>query len=567
MVERALTGPTRLRPGRTRGVRGWPLWAHGAVLTLLLLALYPLMSPSSSFTSDEGAYALQVRALDEGSWAYPYKAGRFDTDGDWFPIVLSERGGAGFYPYVKHPAYPLTLRAGTAVAGETLGLHLPGLLGVVGTAAAAWLLAAALDPRLRAPAFWLAASGPVLVNGFIIWAHAPSAALAGLALVGAGRIVDNGFTRWTATGVGAAVVGGVLLRSEGLLFAAALAAALGAVRLRRAGPVHGVGAFAMVAVPALVATVVERRWIGDIMGAPYEKVAGQDGSSPLFGGRAAGAWHELLQGHFIDPSASVPVLAALAAVVGLGALSLRRHRAWSGRTLAAAVIVAVALLSVRFAAHPHDPVTGMMPAWPVAVLGLLLFRWRGGGAVVALLGGTLGLFTAGVLAMQYSVGGGLEWGGRYLFPALVPVAVIATAGLARAVAAMPKPDRRLATSLLGSLAVATSVFGLATAGALRAREDRIIAAVARHPSPVTVTTRAALPRLAWRADDRLQWMLTDERRLATVLRHLREQGVAEVAVITGLDVPTSTLSAYPVIEEQREPALRDDGLRIVVVRA
>ena len=78
--------------------------------------------------------------------------------------------------------------------GRTFGLHLLNLLGVVGAAVAAWLLAGELDPRLRRPAFWLAAGGPVLVNGFLVWAHAPSAALAGLALVAAARIVRRGIT-------------------------------------------------------------------------------------------------------------------------------------------------------------------------------------------------------------------------------------------------------------------------------------------------------------------------------------------------------------------------------------
>jgi hypothetical protein len=112
----------------------------------------------------------------------------------------------------------------------------------------------------------------------------------------------------------------------------------------------------------------------------------------------------------------------------------------------------------------------------------------------------------------------------------------------------------------------TAVFSLATAGALRAREDRIVAAVERHPSPVMVTTRPALPRLAWRAGDRLNWMLTTEAGLPDLLASLRAQGVAEVGVVAGGHVPASALAAYPASEERPEQALADDDLRLIMLR-
>jgi hypothetical protein len=203
----------------------------------------------------------------------------------------------------------------------------------------------------------------------------------------------------------------------------------------------------------------------------------------------------------------------------------------------------------------------------VVVLGLLLFRWRKGGAVGALLGGTVALFTVAILATQYPEGGGLEWGGRYLSPALVPLAVLAAAGLVRMVDGGHPAERARVVALVSVLALAPAVFSVATAGALRAREDAIVAAVARHPSPVTVTTRRALPRLSWRADDRLTWMLTDTTGLPGLLRSLRAQGVGEVAVVVGRDVPLAALEAYPTLDEPAEPALADDGLRLIVARA
>ena len=560
------TGPAMVEAGPVR--RAWraPLWAHAAVLAVLVLALFPLMRPTSAFTSDEGAYALQVAALDNGSWEYDYRAAPLDPEGRAFPIVLGDAGPSGRYTYIKHPGYPLLLHASSRLVGRTLGLHLVNLLGVVGAAVAAWLLAGELDARLRRPAFWLAAGGPVLVNGFLIWAHAPSAALAGLALAAAARIARRGVTPWAAVAMTAALAGGVLLRSEGLLLAGALAVALAAVRFLQTRRFTTAAAVAALAGgPALLVAVAERWWISSIVGDSYAGVAGQGStsSSSFLDARLTGAWHILFKGWFIDAGAGPPVLAVLVVVAAGGFVALRRP----GRGLTVVVGVAVALLAVRFAAHPHDPVTGLLTAWPLAVLGLLLFRWRGAGPVAGLLGGTTALFVLATLATQYPEGGGLEWGGRYLSPALVPLAVLAAAGLARAVAGVAgAPGRRRAVALLAALGVSTAAFSVATAGALRAREDRIIAAVERHPSPVMVTTRPALPRLTWRAGDRLTWMLTDDAGLPALLQSLRRQGVAEVGVVTRPDVPASALSAYPTVEERPERALADDGMRLIMLR-
>lgn len=557
------TRPAIVEAGPVRRAWGAPLWAHAAVLSVLVLIVFPLMRPTSSFTSDEGAYALQVATLDRGGWEYDYRAAALDPEGGSFPIVLSDSGPSGRYTYVKHPAYPLLLQASEKVVGRTLGLHLFNLLGVVGAATAAWLLAGELDPRLRRPAFWLAAGGPVLVNGFLIWAHAPSAALAGLALAAGARIARQGVTRWPAIGLVSAVVAGVFLRSEGLLLAGALAVSLAGVRfVQTRRPGGAVTAFALVAVPALAAAVVERWWISSIVGGRYGAVAGQDSgaSSSFLDARVRGAWHVLFQGHFIDAAAGPLVLAALAVVAGGGVLAFRR----SGRGLAGVVAVALALLAVRFAAFPHDPVTGLLAAWPLAVLGVLLFRWRGAPPVAWLLGGTVAPFGAATLATQYAEGGGLEWGGRYLSPALVPLAVLAAAGLARAVGGADQ--RRQAVALVTALGVGAAVFSVATAGALRAREDGIIAAIERHPGLVMVTTRPALPRLSWRAGDDLSWMLTDAGGVAPLLRSLRAAGVDTVTLVAGADVAATDLAAYGTAEEQAEPALADDGLRLIVLR-
>jgi len=562
---------TRPKPdaaGRLGRLWQAPLWAHVAVLAGVLALLYPLMSPSSSYTSDEGAYALQERSLAQGSWTYEYRAEPVDPEGRAFPIILSERGESGFLPYVKHPAYPLLLRASTTVAGPVLGLHLPALLGLIGTAVAAWLLAGTIDPRFRRPAFWLAAGGPVLVNGFLIWAHAPSAALAGFALVGAARIAGGGPARRATVVVVAALVGGVLLRSEGLLFAGALTVTLAAVVLRRKGVAWAGATLAVLGAPPLAVALLEQAWISSIIGAPKETLVTRSGggSSSFLDGRLSGAWHVLMQGHFVDPAAGLPLLLALALLTGLGVIALRRWGPSSLGKLVLAVGLAAGLVVFRYAGHPADPVTGLFTAWPLAALGLLLFRWRGAGPVAHVLGGTSLLCGAAVLVTQYSEGGGVEWGGRFLSPLLVPIAVLAVAGLVRALDAVPGPSRRPATALLVGMGVVSAAFAVASVGDLRHRQDELVAAVARHPQAITVTTRPSLPRLAWRADSRVTWMLTDEAGLPGLLDGLRRAGVQDVAVVTDAEAPLSDLGAYPALKSVPEPALRASGLQMVVAR-
>ncbi len=45
--------------------------------------------------------------------------------------------------------------------------------------------------------------------------------------------------------------------------------------------------------------------------------------------------------------------------------------------------------------------------------------------MVAILGAVIGTFGVVVLASEYAIGGGVEWGGRFFFPALAPLAVAA----------------------------------------------------------------------------------------------------------------------------------------------
>jgi hypothetical protein len=131
---------------------------------------------------------------------------------------------------------------------------------------------------------------------------------------------------------------------------------------------------------------------------------------------------------------------------------------------------------------------------------------------------------------------------------------------------VPDPARRPATALLVAMGLVSATFAVASVADLRDGQDHLVAAISRHPATVTVTTRPSLPRLAWRSDARVTWMLTDEPGLPALLAELRRAGVADVAVLTGTEVPLSELGAYPALEAVPEPAVRASGLQLVIAR-
>jgi hypothetical protein len=572
VVERGVEAPSRA-PGEGWLRRLWhaPLAAHVAVLAVALVALLPVMTPRGSFTSDEGAYALQARALQHGRWAYDYRAAPYDPGGRHFPIILSDRNGETYFSYVKHPLFPLLLSASSRELGESGGLHALSLLGVVGTAIAAWLLARELDPALSRPAFWLVAAGPVLVDGYLIWAHALSAAIGGLCLVAAVRLLRAGGW-WRAAALGIGLAAGALLRSEGLLFAAAVTLAVAGSLLWQHLVRAAVLTAAVVGGPAAVATVVERLWIRSIVGAAPAPIAVRSsGSTSYLGGRVGGAWHELFQAGFADRLGLTLGLLGLAVTVGVAVLALQRRRETWPAELTVGLATGVGLLVVRFATAPTDAITGLFAAWPVALIGLVCVPWRSDRArpgVVRLLGAVCALFAAAVLATQYPEGGGFEWGGRFFSPVLAPIAVLAVFGLRTRLRTMPGGDRAaaLATRALAAAVAVTAILGLATIAVTRGRQDALVAAVARHPATVTVTTIDALPRIGWRVDDRVTWMLTTAGELPGLVADLRAAGVPSVAVVSGAATPTgAALAAYPRVEVVHDRAVDRLHGRLVVL--
>lgn len=531
---------------------------HVAALAVVLIALLPLMGPRSAMTSDEGAYALQVKALEAGSWRYDYRAADLDPASDHVPISNINGRGRDFFPYIQHPAYPRLVQAAVAVLGETVGLHLWSLLGTIGVALAAWLLAGEVDPRLRPAAFWLAAAGPALANGYALWAHTLSAAVAGLALVGAIRIARHGANGARLLATGAGLAAGVLLRSEGVLFAAVVVLVL-AVTTRRPR-------LLLLGVAPAAALLAERAWIRHIAGGAYDNLRARGASSSYFHGRIAAVWHDLFQA----PGLGV---VALFILVGFGVKALRRWDRSSPQAIAIACAVAGALAVTQFIRQPSDLVSGLFAACPVLLLGLVF------APPVRLLTATAALFAVAVVATEYPGGGGAEWGGRFFFPLLAPLAVLAVHGLDRRLRASgelvtvePAAARPTVTSslmapaALAALVAVGAMTSLLTTAHVRHEHAADMAAVLRHPAEVVVTTVPALPNVAWSVDGDVTWMAATHKALPGLLETLRAKGIGTVTVVTDDWTGRDALAAYPDVQQSREPALARLGLTLFSLR-
>lgn len=493
---------------------------HALVLGLALVAFFTVTAPLSVYTSDEGAYALQAASLRDGHWSYDYKLAGLDPTGERFPLVNSVRDGNGtWYTYPHHPLWPLALAATTSALGERVGLHILELLAVVGVACMAWLLTAELEPTAARAGFWLAAASPVFVNGYLTWAHTPSALMAGVALLMALRIGRDRASLASVAVMSGAVVLGVLLRAEGIFVAPAAAAVILAmsrrVRLVALTPI----AF------GAVTYLGERAWVHRIVrGGGYtapDRTAGES----LIAGRLKGAWHLLFAGSYRGQAVA---LFALAALVILAVATVRSGEdgaedAADDRPLVAAAIVATVLLAARWAMGSGDAITGLLVAWPVVVVGALRALRRPTTPTLALVAG-IAVFVAPVLATQYAESGGLEWGGRYLSPIIVPLAAVAAAGFVRL-------GRRPAIALAVVAAMSASMaLGIVTNR--RRDHDRLIAAIAaRHPG-VVVTDLPALPRLAWRTHRDTAWWLAKEGEVDAAVADLQRAGKERIVTVT-----------------------------------
>lgn len=546
-----------------RRLWGAPWWAHALAYGALLVALLPALHVDTPFSPDEGLYAVQVRTLEQGSWAYDYPHADIDPEGRWFPLENVTRVGSRWYPYVGHPAYVWLLRLGVAVAGDVNGLVAPSLLGALLAALAAWWLAIEVGrPAIARAAFWVTAFGPVLANASVMWAHAPAAALGGAAAALVVRVVRRGPSLWVAAGLATVLAAMTLVRSEGLLFAAAVGAVLGLAGLRRGGVRTAVGSGAP-ALAAVVAVLAERSWITSITGSgsvsSVERGVRQQSGSFL-AGRVEGALHILVDPSYDSARSTAVGLVGLGLLVGAVYVH-RRGPAAAARVLPVLLGAVIVVFAGRVVTDPDQAATGLFAAWPALVVGLGWCRWRGlpPGLAAALV--VVGAFGSLVLATQYTVGGGLEWGGRFLAPALPVLGVVVALALTEA-----SGRRGVRAALLGLVALSAAAAPVAI-GAKRAGDDAQIEQIAAAGGEVIVTHEEVLPRYGWRIDPPAGWLVVPDDDLAPALRALRASGAKRVTAVVPFYVAQSVLGEFGRVEARPAPDVDRFGWRLYVLDA
>jgi len=511
---------------------------------------------------------VQVHDLGRGTWEFDYRGEKADPTGRWLPLYNPSKNGDHWYAYVKQPVYPVAVLAATRLVGEVVGLHLPALLGAVGLAVAAWLLAAEVDPSASRGAFWLAAGGPAAVNAYLLWAHAPSAALAGFATL-AGLRLAREVTWLRLAALLVCVAAGVLLRAEGLLFAAALASGLLLVGLRGRSWAVRLGVPAACAAAAAATVVLEARWRGAIVGRSYPPTGLRgDDASPLSGGggawrrwmagRAEGAWNSLLQGSLGDRRSAVYVAAALALVVFAAWVGRRRRQGWQ-RDAALALVAAGILYAARLRGGGTQPMTGLLAAWPAVVLGLGVLPRHGARAARTLVV-VAGVFALAVLASEYRVGGGREWGGRFLFPALALLAVLSTIGIRQLLEGWGRWRGAVSVLVVALVAIPT-VTGLSMVRTSRGQAAAIVDEVTSGSPGLVVTHVSGLPPFAWKVYPEVGWMAVPPDQFQEATGRLREAGFADVTLLGPGTLVRGDLTSYPYVRDITGPEARRRGWR------
>lgn len=555
--------------------RAWalPLPAHLAVLAIVVMAWAPMVHLEYTFTADEGTYAIQTRSLDHGSWAFEYAAEELDPEGEWLPLLNGTRGDDGWFAYVKHPAYPMALLAATRLVGDLAGLHLLSLIGALGVAAAAWLLAAEWDARVSRTAFWIAAASPVAVHASLIWAHAPAAAASGLALLAAVRLVKGTGHPYRQLLL---LIGGlsaaVLLRSEGLILVIALA--IGLVLASRGRPaLTRLGLPGACLAVGVGLSILEERWISSIIGrrlAPGSRARARSVTSDAtggivdwLGGRLGAAWRSLLRGSHLSGDGNVLVLIALVLIAWAVVAGLRGRAGWR-RDITLGLGGGVCLYGVRALSSSTDAMTGLVAAWPVVLFALAVPLRRTGPA--RLVGVTTAAFSAGVLVTQYRSGGGFEWGGRFFFPVLVPLAAAAGMGLER-ILREAGPRRRLIAGLVVAMAFLPVLTGLAVIRTTRPLLGQVVDEVATGRGQLILTHSPALPPAAWRAYPGVGWAVASQEQAVAAASVLRAHGPRSLLVVVPESIAVRVAASFPGAVDVSGPAVVRLGWRTVRVPA
>ena len=515
------------------------LWLHALVSTAALVLLLLLAAPGYRLHDDEAAALAQVEALaSTGEWGveHPYPA--VDPDNQAFPVPLSEVVGEHkVAPYSKHPLYPLALILPVAIGGTVGGV----LLSIVGFAIAAYasgLLALRLfDTSVARLCVWLTAFGtPLWFDAGMVNAHTLAAGLSAVAAVGVvdylRRLKPSG---WSLI-AGPCFVAAILLRTEVRLLGIASVLVLAAMALRRR---HRTSAIAGVAVfgTTLLAWVLDNL-LHRLTGATLTLTHTSGGAPPSrIADRVEGFVITWLRPSHFTPG-WVQLCSLFGAVLFAAAALVYRRRPAAIPAVSALAATGSALGLARAVLDSYGMVTGLFVAAPVFISSLLLLEpddVRERQASFCL--GAAAVFSLGVLATQYSNGGGGEWGGRYFAVGLPLATPFAARGAVRAWHQLGPAKRFVATSAV-VLQVSLLVVGLSTMKVLHS-SDRLVGTEMRSliddnrgADPVVITTSGWLGRMVYSPELQVRWLTAKKSDLTMFADRVRADGAGTVILVT-----------------------------------
>ena len=543
---------SRPAPGRTAWFVSRPLWVHASVFGVLVVAFVALSHPGTGFTSDEGAAISQARLLrDDGSWYYQYPLEWMQDSTSARPLLRADAGSRGIAPYAKHPTYPMLL---WLVGAGTVGGLALSVAGTVTAAVMASLLVRRFshDRTAAIASLWLTGlATPLLFDAGLLLAHTLAAAafgasaVLGLAALGATR------RRWAwLAGAVLAALAVSMLRSEGVLAVAGLAVGVVLV-VRSRWSVVVAGGLAGAAASA----VLLDRWLQRLIVGVPGVVPGNTLTTGLRG-RWDGFYVTWLSTSSTQRGSSGVMLWIALVAIAVAAVLRRRGRIGAVAFGSVAVLSAAAYV-LQFVVQSDVLIPGLLVTAPV-LWGLAWFLdashatrdWW-----VALAG--CGIGGTAILATQYSIGGGVEWGGRYfavLLPVVVAVVVSGSLGAIRRYLP-PGPWRSavvasatVATVVLAMIALTTLRQGHQWAGQLSRGVAAAAATAGVAPTverPVVLTSNRLLPQLLYDDVDRYAWVAADATDLPGFADQLARAGVdtAVLVVPTGSDLPVSLSAA------------------------
>jgi hypothetical protein len=144
----------------------------------------------------------------------------------------------------------------------------------------------------------------------------------------------------------------------------------------------------------------------------------------------------------------------------------------------------------------------------------------------------------GVIATQYKVGGGIEWGGRY-FALALPIAVpVVLAALRRRSRDVAPAVRKAAIASLVVCSVAMTTMALTSLHESTQAKERLVASIDRtaratgSSRPVVVTTAFSVSALAWPSLDRAAWLHSRPSELPDLVRRLEASGIRRFVLVT-----------------------------------